>query len=250
MKRLLAAGSGSIYQINKVFRSGERGKRHNPEFTMLEWYRVGFDHHQLMWDVESLVMETVGELRQFQETERLSYAEAFQRYAGIDPHSARTSDLAACVSRHNINVTGLTSNDRDAWENLLMTHVVEPHLGTGPRCTFIYDYPASQAAMARIRAGNPALAERFELYIEGIELANGFHELTNADEQRQRFESDRRRRREQEIPDIPIDDNFLAALRHGLPDCSGVAMGIDRLVMIAANTPTIQDVTSFPFERA
>lgn len=250
MKRLLAAGSGSIYQIGKVFRAGETGRRHNPEFTMLEWYRVGFDYHQLMNDAEALVVRTLADLLPLRSSERLSYADAFKRYAGVDPHAANAADLRACAQEHNVAVQGLNDEDVDGWLNLLITHVVEPNLGRGPRLTFLYDYPASQAALARVRDGTPAVAERFEIYVDGIELANGFHELGDSEEQRLRFENDRRLRSEHHLADVPTDQKLLEALRGGLPECSGVALGIDRLLMLVAGAQDISDVIAFPTPRA
>ncbi|MFA7095098.1 MAG: EF-P lysine aminoacylase EpmA [Gammaproteobacteria bacterium] len=250
MKRLLAAGSGSIYQICKVFRDGEAGRRHNPEFTMVEWYRVGFDHHALMDEVEALVVAAIGDRVDLQPAERLSYGEAFERYAAIDPHTASAEALRECALRHGIApVAGLGLEQRDAWLDLLLTHVVEPRLGAG-RLTFLYDYPASQAALARVRPGSPALAERFELYLGGIELANGFHELGDAREQRRRFEADNARRVAEGLPPLPIDERLLAALEHGLPPCAGVALGFDRLVMIAGGFDSLRDVIPFPVEKA
>lgn len=244
MKRLLAAGSGPIYQICKVFRQGECGRLHNPEFTLLEWYRPGFDHRRLMDEVEALVLPILGRPA----AERLSYAEAFARHLDLDPHRADAATLAACAARHGIAVDGLGA-DRDGWLALLLTHLVEPHLGRG-RPTFLYDYPASQAALARVRAGEPPLAERFELYVDGVELANGFHELADAAEQRRRFAADREARRAAGLPLVPMDEHLLAALAHGLPDCAGVALGFDRLLMLAAGVEEIGRVVAFPIDRA
>lgn len=250
MKRLLAAGSGSIYQICKVFRDGEAGRRHNPEFTMLEWYRVGFDHQRLMDEVEALVAEALQGRLDPGPAERLSYGEAFRRYAGIDPHTASVDELRACAADHGIApVPGLEPDERDAWLDLLLTHRVEPHLGRG-RLTFIYDYPASQAALARVRPGVPALAERFELYLDGIELANGFHELGDAGEQRRRFAADNARRGAAGLPQVPADERLLAALENGLPECAGVALGFDRLVMIAGGLASLGEALAFPIDRA
>ncbi len=250
MKRLLAAGSGSIYQISKVFRDGEAGRRHNPEFTLLEWYRTGFDHLRLMDEVEALVASVLQERLSLRETQRLSYREAFMRHAGIDPHAADTAALADCARRHGITApAGMENVERTAWLDLLMTHVVEAQLGRDCLC-FVYDYPADQASLARIRPGAPALAERFELYVQGVELANGFHELADCAEQRGRFEQDNDVRRARGLPVLPIDEHLLAALAHGLPDCAGVALGLDRLVMLAAEASAIQDVIAFPIDRA
>jgi len=249
MKRLLAAGSGSIYQVCKVFRQGEVGRQHNPEFTMLEWYRLGFDHQQLMAEVDSLLRELLDGYLTLGDTQRLTYEDAFVQYAGLDPHSASIDQLQAKVKEQGIDVTGLDENHKDPWLDLLMTHVVEAAL---PReCpVFIYDYPASQAALARIRQDDPPVAERFELYIYGMELANGFHELADAQEQRQRFVADNQMRAAAGLSSMPIDEDFLAALDAGLPACAGVALGVDRLVMLAAGAKSISEVLAFDTERA
>jgi len=251
MKRLLAAGSGSIFQVCKVFRDGEAGRLHNPEFTMLEWYRVGFDYHRLMDETDELVMRLLAPTMSFDAPERLSYREALQRYAGLDPHTASAGDFAAVAKAHKIGVAPelLTQNDLSVWRDLLLTHVVEPKLGQG-RLTFIYDYPASQASLARIQPGDPPLAARFELYLNGIELANGFHELADADEQRTRFERQLHTRATSGQPVVPMDERLLASLEHGLPDCAGVALGFDRLVMLAAGARSIAEVLAFPVDRA
>ncbi len=251
MKRLLAAGSGSIYQICKVFRDGECGRLHNPEFTMLEWYRVGFDHHRLMDEVAELVTALLAPTLKLDTPERLSYREAFRRHAGLDPHTASSADFAAIARERRIGVPkDLTSqNDLATWRDLLLTHAVEPELGQG-RLTFIYDYPASQASLARIQSGEPPLAARFELYLNGIELANGFHELADADEQRARFERQLHARAAAGQAVVPLDERLLAALSEGLPDCAGVALGFDRLVMLAAGARSIAEVMAFPVDRA
>lgn len=251
MKRLLAAGSGSIYQVCKVFRDGEAGRRHNPEFTLLEWYRIGFDHHRLMDETGELVMELLASSLSLQAPERLTYREAFQRHAGLDPFAASVDEFGQAARMHGISVSSemVSENNPDPWRDLLLTHAVEPKLGQG-RLTFIYDYPASQAALARIQPGNPPLAARFELYLNGIELANGFHELADADEQRARFERQRHTREAAGMPAVPVDERLLAALAHGLPDCAGVALGFDRLVMLAGGARAIDEVLAFPLERA
>jgi lysyl-tRNA synthetase class 2 len=249
MKRLLAASSGSIYQVCKVFRQGEAGRQHNPEFSMLEWYRLGFDHQQLMTEVDDLLRELLDGYLALTDTLQLSYRDAFQRYAGLDPLTASIPELQATVRQRGIDVIGLDQSHKDPWLDLLMTHVVEPALPQD--CpVFIYDYPASQAALARIRQEEHPVAERFELYLGGMELANGFHELTDAVEQGQRFETDLASREEMGLPRVPVDDRFLAALESGLPACAGVALGIDRLVMLAAGVKSISDVLTFDDQRA
>jgi lysyl-tRNA synthetase class 2 len=250
MKRLLAAGSGCIYQIAKVFRNGEVGRLHNPEFTLLEWYRLGFDHHRLMDEVAELVTVLLPESQIAAVPEKLSYATVFQHYLALDPHRASVAELANRVRAQGLQAPpGMPTDDPTPWLDLLLSHCIAPRLGQG-RLTFIYDYPVSQAALARVRLGSPPVAERFELYINGIELANGFHELSNAAEQRRRFQQDQQARLAQGLPEVPRDERFLDALAAGLPDCAGVALGFERLLMIAASKATLQEVMAFPLERA
>jgi len=252
MKRLLAAGSGPIYQICKAFRDGEAGCLHNPEFTLLEWYRPGWDHHRLMDEVEDLLSRLSCRLGlTLASAERLTYGEAFRRFAGVDPHRAACEELRARFEAEvGAAVEGVEAGDREAWLDLVLTHLVEPHLGLDGRPLFLHDYPASQAALARVRPGDPPVAERFELYLEGIELANGYHELTSPREQRLRWERDRHRRRRLGLPDVAPDDRLLAALEHGLPPCAGVALGVDRLLMVLSGAATIEEVQAFPLDRA
>ncbi len=250
MKRLLAAGSGCIYQIAKVFRNGEAGRLHNPEFSLLEWYRLGFDPLRLIAEVAELVTLLLRDRIPLQAPEYLSYGAVFERYLGLDPHTATVAELAACATAQALRAPpGMPPDDPTPWLDLLLSHCIEPRLGQG-RLSFIYDYPAAQAALARIRPDRPPVAERFELYLDGIELANGFHELTDAAEQRRRFERDNRRRAARQLPPLPVDERLLAALEFGLPDCAGVALGLDRLLMIAAGKTCLRDVLSFPLERA
>jgi len=248
MKRLLAAGSGPIYQIGRVFRQGEAGRRHNPEFTLLEWYRPGFDHHALMDEVEALVTPVLA-TRLTAPAERLTYREAFQRHAGLDPHAATLEELRTTAQR--FGMARDIGDERDPWLDLILTHAVEPQLGRG-RLTFLHSYPASQAALARTARDEQGVlvAERFELYVEGVELANGFHELSDATEQRRRFEADNAARRAHGLPEMPQDERLLAALAAGLPDCAGVALGVDRLVMLAAGATSLDQVIAFPIDRA
>lgn len=251
MKRLLAAGSGSIYQICKVFRDGESGRRHNPEFTLLEWYRVGFDQHRLMAETAELVTSLLASMLKLDPPERLTYREAFLRHAEIDPHTATVADYTIIAKQHNIDIPKdlLARNDTAAWRDLLLTHAVESKLGQG-RLTFLYDYPATQASLARLQPGNPPVAARFELYLNGIELANGFHELADVEEQRLRFDQQLHVRAADGMPAVPPDERLLSALVHGLPDCAGVALGFDRLVMIASGARAIEEVMAFSIDRA
>lgn len=250
MKRLLAAGSGPIYQVCKVFRQGEQGRHHNPEFTLLEWYRPGFDHHRLMQDMAALIAELAEGLRDFGEVEYSTYHDCFQRHLGLDPHSATAQQLRDCAQQNGLPmVSGLADDDRDGWLDLLMGFGVQPQLGRGHLC-FIYDYPESQAALARVRPGTPAVAERFELFIDGIELANGFHELQDASEQRSRFEADLLQRQAEGLEPIAVDERLLAALEAGLPACAGVALGLDRLLMVLSGAQCMRDVVSFDYDRS
>jgi elongation factor P--(R)-beta-lysine ligase len=246
MKRLLAGGCGDIWQIGRVYRDGELGRWHNPEFTMIEWYRIGMDHHALMSDVERLINAALPPARQFDRAERISYRDAVQLHAGVDALADPSPVLIARLESAGIDVPRDLHADRDACLDLIMSTLVGPQLGR-ERLTFVYDYPASQAALARIRG---PVASRFEAYLDGVELANGFHELAHAQEQRARFEADLKQRRERGLPAPPLDEHFLAALQHGLPECSGVALGFDRLVMCAIGAKHIHDVLTFPFDRA
>jgi elongation factor P--(R)-beta-lysine ligase len=246
MKRLLAAGSGDIYQICKVFRDAERGRWHNPEFTLIEWYRLGFDDAALMTEVEALVGCLLAPQR-LEAAERLSYSAALQRHAGVDAHRASDADLADAARRHGIVCHA--ELDRDAKLDLLMGLVVGPRLGIERPC-FICDYPASQAALARLKPGLPPVAARFELYLNGVELANGFHELVNAGEQRARFDQDLTLRRARGQVQSPLDERLLAALAAGMPDCAGVALGFDRLVAIALGAPRLADAMAFTIDNA
>jgi len=258
MKRLLAAGSGSIYQICKVFRNEEYGRLHNPEFTLLEWYRTGYDHHKMMDEVEDMVSGLLEPYIQFGSSERLSYAEAFQMYADINPHRTDLQALKKCAEEHTVSIPVSMLEDGDAggkdvWLDLLLTQIVEPRLGDG-KLTFLYDYPASQASLAKIRqingSGGYEVAERFELYLQGVELANGFHELQDHQDQRQRFQADIEKRVSAGRPALPQDEYLLEALEHGLPQCSGVAVGLDRLLMFVTGCSYLKDIIAFPFDRA
>jgi elongation factor P--(R)-beta-lysine ligase len=246
MKRLLAAGSGDIYQLCKVFRDGEVGRWHNPEFTLLEWYRLGFDDAALMNEVESLVAELLAPDRALALAERLSYGEAMRQHAGVDPHSAGEDELARAAER--FGAASVSALDRDARLDLLMGLVVGPKLGRDRPC-FVCDYPASQASLARLKPGAPPVAARFELYLDGVEIANGFHELSNAQDQRNRFLGDLDIRRARGQIEPPIDERLLAALEAGLPDCAGVALGFDRLVALALGAESLAQTIAFPIDR-
>jgi len=242
MKRLLAAGSGSIFQIAKAFRDGEAGSSHNPEFTMLEWYRIRYDHHQLMAELAELVCHTLGE-RKWQ---KFSYRELFIRELELDPFTAPLQQLRDTALAH-LDLS-FVSGDRDLWLDLLMSHLIEPQLAKSGMC-FVYDYPASQAALSRIvRSGDVDVGQRFELYVDGMELANGYCELTDPAEQERRFRADNDRRREMGLAERPMDRQLLAAMNHGLPECSGVAVGLDRLLMLLTGSSDIRDVLAFDWQ--
>lgn len=254
MKRLLAAGVGDIYQICKTFRKHERGQRHNPEFTMLEWYRLGFTLDQLMSEVFDLVEFVLGEGRSCEPQKRrfelLSYRDAFQRYLNIDPFKVSLAELDGLCYQY-CQYQGPTLS-REACLDLLLSHCIEPKLGCGDSATFLWAYPAAQAALAETfveRDGN-TVAKRFELYLDGLEIANGYQELTDADEQRRRFEADNSERQALGLPVIPLDEHLLAAMQSGIPACAGVALGLDRLLMVKAKQSDIAAVLAFPFERA
>lgn len=242
MKRLLVAGSGCIYQMAKVFRNGEVGHKHNPEFTMLEWYRLGLDEQQLMDEVSALI-SSITNINSFR---RLSYQQAFKDYLDIDLVSA-SDDLLAQTMRAYVEVSG--DYDTDGWLNLLFSHCIEPQL---KGAVFIYDYPASQAALANIKKDTQGVpvAARFELFIDGIELANGYHELTDSKEQALRFSADLQQRKALGLPQRPVESRLVTALSHGMPDCAGVALGVDRLMMLALGKRHIKEVLPFDIERA
>ena len=250
MKRLLAAGVGDCWQLARVFRDGERGRRHQPEFDLLEWYRLDHDHHELMDEVEALLVAVLAPERAVPPAERIGYVDAFRRHVGLDPLEAETADLRAAAADLGAGaVAGLADEDRDAWLDYLLTAVVLPAL-PADRPTFVHDWPVAQAALARVHPADDRLAERFELFWGELELANGFHELADPGEQRARFEAENRTRAARGQPVRPIDEHLLAALESGLPDCAGVALGFDRLVMLGAGTAAIDDVVAFPFETA
>jgi lysyl-tRNA synthetase class 2 len=241
LKRLLAAGVGDCYELGRVFRNGEAGTRHNPEFTMLEWYRVGFDHRRLMRETAALVLTTLASKGWSADVVETSYRDLFAGL-GIDPFEASVEALRAPLAGFGIDPAGLS---RDDWLDLLITHRIQPGFPKD-RITAVYDFPASQCALAKIRDG---VAERFELFLGTFELANGYHELTDAAEQRARFESDNARRRARGQREVPIDGRFLDALAQ-MPACAGVALGIERLLMYLADTDDIADVIAFPFADA
>jgi lysyl-tRNA synthetase class 2 len=246
MKRLLAAGSGDIYQVCHVVRGFERGRLHNAEFTLIEWYRLGFSLDDLMSEVDALVRALLGPVATGRGSERITYRDAFLRELRLDPFTANMEELQHAAAKLGFNSAPATAPQRDELLDLLMGAVVGPRLGCNA-LTFVHAYPATQAALARLDPRDPRAALRFELYCEGIELANGFHELASAGEQRARFEQDNAERRRTGLPVHAPDEFLLTALE---PECSGVALGFDRTVMLATGARTIDEVLAFPTERA
>ena len=242
MKRLVAAGAGPIYQICKAFRGGESGTLHNPEFTILEWYRPGYDHHQLMDEVDDLVRVLLGG----EPATRRRYASLFEEHFDIDVGSVSTTALRDTVDSQSHNGLG-ASLGRDECLDFLVTQLARHVLGE--QRVLVYDYPASQASLARIRPGNPDVAERFELFVNGVEIANGFHELGDDVEQRRRFEAELLERRQGGLEIPALDERLLQALQHGLPNCAGVAVGLDRLLMARCAALNLEQVLAFPLAR-
>jgi lysyl-tRNA synthetase class 2 len=251
MKRLLAAGFGDCYQVCPVFRDGESGRLHNPEFTMIEWYRLDFGVGEMQHDVDRVLRVACAELRDFPPARDVSYRAAMLESCEIDCVTAAIPEIRAALAARGIEPVQAEGWERDEWLDLLMGAVVGPGLGHGAP-VFLNDYPPSQAALARLRdlPDGSQVAERFELYVDGLELANGFRELGDAQEQRRRFEQDQatRRRRGQVLR--PLDERLLAGLASGLPDCAGVALGFDRLVMAAQRLPALDAAMAFTAARA
>ncbi len=250
MKRLLAAGAQAIYQITRAFRNAERGPRHNPEFTMVEWYRQG---DGLMQGID-LLAELACEMLDRPQVQRVSYAEAFLRACKIHPHLASSIELVNACRKLNVNVPdSFNLEDRDGLLDLLLTDIVEPQL-THYGAVIVYDYPSGQAALAKLRTvEDPAkhdVAERFELYVDGVELANGYHELLDPAILRSRNAAGNLQRIADGKPPLPEESRLLAAMDLGLPACSGVALGFDRLMMVAAKAKSLSEVMAFPIDRA
>ncbi|MGF1738621.1 elongation factor P--(R)-beta-lysine ligase [Photobacterium satsumensis] len=241
MKRLLAAGSGPIYQVCKSFRNEESGRFHNPEFTMLEWYRPGFDHHALMDEMDALLQLILGNGA----AERMTYQQAFIDVLGVCPLEGSMAELKAVAAHLGLADIAEPEQDRDTLLQLLFSVGVEPKIGQQVPA-FVYDFPASQAALAQINPQDSRVAERFEVYFKGIELANGFHELSDGDEQLSRFEADNLKRQDMGLAPQPIDMHLIEALRAGFPDCAGVALGVDRLIMLSLGVDHIDQVSAFP----
>lgn len=246
LKRLLAAGLGDCYELGRVFRNGEAGRRHNPEFSMLEWYRTGWDHRRLAEECADFVQAAMALVGKRSTVREVSYRKLYRDKLGLDPFHATEDELFAPLA-----VFGLDPGDlsRDDLLDLLMTHLIQPAL-PARRILVVYDYPASQCALARVRNGDPPVAERFELYLGPLELANGYHELIDAEEQGQRFQRDLALRRKRRLVQPPADARLLGGIAAGLPACAGVALGVERLLMGMTGAEEIADVIAFPFDRA
>ncbi|WP_145380570.1 EF-P lysine aminoacylase EpmA [Symmachiella dynata] len=257
MKRLLTAGADAIFQITRAFRRGEQGRLHNPEFTMAEWYRSGDTYHDQMDFVEQLIRAVAVDSAENSGLHLTdtpfpcrTFDEVFRDILGCGVKDKSCEELRLLATERQLTIPEtLAADDRDGWLNLLLAELVEPHLGRqGPE--FVYDYPASQAALARLDPADPLVAQRFELYINGLEICNGYDELTDADELRQRIESESAKRTREGLPLLPEPQRLLAAMEHGLPNCSGVALGFDRLMMVLTGSDNIAEVTAFPITRA
>ena len=246
LKRLLATGYGDIYEIGRVFRAGESGRHHNPEFTLLEWYRLGWNYLRLADEVVELIRICGDGQFDHWPVQRVSYRELFQNEIGLDPWTCTESDLASCASERGIVAISLNHQE---WLDLLLAEVIQPSL-PGESITVLRDFPAQMAALARIRHDDPPVAERFEIYLGQMELANGYQELTDADEQLERFRREARLAENRGEEAKPLDMNLIAAMHHGLPECTGVALGVDRLLMTCLKLDHIDAVLNFPADRA
>ncbi len=245
MKRLLAAGSGSIYQICKAFRNGEAGRFHNPEFSILEWYRVGFDLHQLMDEVAELIALVLKPQLPFLKAVKISYGELFLQKTGLNALEYSSEAYRQYALSESLpEAASVCENHHDLWLDFIFSHKIQPQLADN-QIFLIHSYPVSQASLARINAENPFIADRFEVFVNGVELGNGFFELTDASEQRSRFEKEILFRQQKRLREVSADECFLAALEAGLPDCSGIAIGLDRLLMLLANENDIDRVLAF-----
>jgi lysyl-tRNA synthetase class 2 len=248
MKRLLCAGSGDIFYLGKVFRDGDVSRWHQVEFTLLEWYRLGFDLRAMMDETVKVVQSLLGD----RPVEMISYEEAFESYAGLEAvHDTDAKSCQACLAEHRVpEVVGVDADDKPLWEQLVLTEVIEPQLGRG-KITCLYHYPSREAALAQLHPQDERLALRFEVFVDGMELANGYQELADADEYRRRFEADLAQRSENGLPNVPVDEALLSVLAaDGLPACSGVALGVDRLLMLAFSADDIRGVLPFSIEES
>jgi len=246
MKRLLAAGYGSIFQIAKAYRHEEFGEHHNPEFTMLEWYRVDFDHFELMNEVAELLQSVLGCVK----PKQITYQEIFIELLSLDPLTVTREQLLTLIGEHNkLSDWLVDEHNNDILLQFVFSELIEPNIGIDSPC-FVYNFPKSQASLAKLCPEDDRVAQRFECYYKGVELVNGFNELTDPNQQVIRFQEDNKQRKQLNYVEKPIESHFISALEHGFPRCSGVALGVDRLVMIALNKKDIKEVISFPIDRA
>jgi elongation factor P--(R)-beta-lysine ligase len=249
MKRLLAAGSGSIYQICKAFRNGESGRFHNPEFTLLEWYRVGYNLSQLMDEVDELIA-LLFECKVLQPTQRVSYQSLFQQTTGLNPLVFSYQEYSAYAQDSGLaEAVSICGRDHTMWLDFIFSHQIQPYIGNNKLC-MVYGYPACMPSLARINEDNAAITDRVELFINGVELGNGYFELSDAKEQEQRFDREIAARENTQRPVVTKDERLLAALGVGLPNCSGIAIGLDRILMLLSKSPAIDDVLAFSISKA
>lgn len=250
MKRLLASGSGSIYQICKAFRNGEAGRFHNPEFTLLEWYREGFNLNQLMQEIIDLMIYLFKPYKTLDKITRISYQEVFARYTGLDALNFSRQKYVACAEYNNLPEAELIcQQDHSLWLDFLFTHLVQPQFSKH-ELLLVYGYPACQSSLARINKDNSLITDRVEMFINSVELGNGYYELLDSVELERRFDSEIKYRQTHNLPSVVKDQRLLSAMKHGLPDCSGMAIGLDRVIMLLAECSSIEDVLSFPITRA
>jgi elongation factor P--(R)-beta-lysine ligase len=250
MKRLLVAGSGSVYQICKAFRNGESGRFHNPEFTLLEWYRVGYNLSQLMDEVDGLIAFLFDGERSLQATQKVSYQSIFQQYTGLNCLVFSYEDYAEYAQSISLtDAKEICGHNHVFWLDFIFSHQIQPHLGQNALC-MVYGYPVCMSSLARVNEHDALVTDRVELFINGVELGNGYYELSDAKEQEQRFDKEIVIRQHTRRPEVVKDERLLVALSKGLPDCSGIAIGLDRLLMLLSNSPKIDDVLAFPISRA
>ncbi len=250
MKRLLAAGCGSIYQICKAFRPGESGRLHNPEFSILEWYRVGYTVQQLMDEVAELIAMVLNQPSLIKSVKKISYTELFEQVTGLNPLFFQYKEYVSYAIKNSISdAISLCEHDHSMWLDFIFSHQVQPVLKNMPLC-MVFGYPAIQSSLARINLENNAIADRFEVFVNGVEMGNGFFELADAKEQEKRFDRENQCRADHGLMTVEKDQLFLQALKVGLPDCSGIALGLDRLLMILVGADELNDVIAFPFDRA
>ena len=250
MKRLLAAGSGSIYQICKAFRNGEAGRYHNPEFTILEWYRVGFNLQRLMDEVASLLVSVLPPVMPRLSVKQVSYQQLFSQLTGLDPLNFNRDEYRRFAdAKGYMEADQICGDDHALWLDFLFSHCVQNNMPTHTVC-LVHEYPAIQSSLARVHPNDSRVVERFEVFIDGVEMGNGFFELSDAAEQESRFDREIEYRRLQGLAGVEKDHLLLDALKAGLPDCSGVAIGLDRLLMLISGCNSIEQVLAFPFANA